>query len=398
MRDELHEADGLIFKGHRMIIPEAWRKDMLALTHESHLGAEKSKQRARAALYWPNMAKHIEDVVTRCPTCLRFRRSNRKEPMIPHPTPSKPWEKVAADIMTFRRRDYLLTVDYFSKYVEIPLLQDKTAQSVILALYIKSVFARHGIPEEIIADNMPFNSQAFRAFATEWGVKLTTTSPLYPQSNGLAERNVQTVKQLLRKADYEGRDPYLALLDHRATPITGLNASPAELLMGRAIRTKLPWPKHSKELPDHDLIRAQLHHRQLQQKKHYDRHDTSTEATDLSPGDVVRIQRDKEWEPALVTAKSTTPRSYIVQQNGRSLRRNRRSLHPTQEPIPGDTLQDVDWPEDQDSQQDKNSGSPNRSGSEENEQAPTYTTASGRPVRLPQRFKDYVLGNPDSNC
>ena len=48
------------------------------------------------------------------------------------------------------------------------------------------------------------------------------------------------MKQLLRKARQQGRDSYMALLDFRASAITGLKVSPAELLMGRQLKTKLP--------------------------------------------------------------------------------------------------------------------------------------------------------------
>ena len=60
------------------------------------------------------------------------------------------------------------------------------------------------------------------------------------QSNGQAERTIQTVKHILRKSD----DPYLALLSYRATPLPWCNLSPSELLMGRRLRTTLPQTTH----------------------------------------------------------------------------------------------------------------------------------------------------------
>ena len=81
-----------------------------------------------------------------------------------------------------------------------------------------------------MSDNMPFASCEFQAFAKEWRVKLTTSSPTYAQSNGQIEIFVSVVKQMLRKADEEGRDPYLALLAYRNTAVTGMSYSPAQML------------------------------------------------------------------------------------------------------------------------------------------------------------------------
>ena len=53
IRHDLSEAEGLIFKDHHLVIPTAMRRDMLNLIHESHLGIEKYKSRARAILFWP---------------------------------------------------------------------------------------------------------------------------------------------------------------------------------------------------------------------------------------------------------------------------------------------------------------------------------------------------------
>jgi len=58
-----------------------------------------------------------------------------------------------------------LVVDYYSKYPEVIPMQMKTAEATIVAL--KSVFARHGIPNKPIADNMPFSIKKFKQFADD---------------------------------------------------------------------------------------------------------------------------------------------------------------------------------------------------------------------------------------
>ena len=73
---------------------------------------------------------------------------------------------------------------------------------------LKSVFARHGIPEEYISDNGPqYSSQEMKEFALQYGFRHTTSSPHYPRGHGQAERAVKTVKSLLLDAE----DPFLWL-------------------------------------------------------------------------------------------------------------------------------------------------------------------------------------------
>ena len=60
--------------------------------------------------------------------------------------------------------------------------------------------------------------------------------PYYPQANHQAKRTVHTIKNLLQNA----KDPYMALLSCRATPMQWCNLSPAELLQGCRIRTDVP--------------------------------------------------------------------------------------------------------------------------------------------------------------
>ena len=249
--------------------------------------------------------------------------------MIAHKIPDGPFRKVAMDIMSFKGRDYLVVVDYYSKYPELALLENKTSECVIS--HVKSISARHGIPEEIVADNQPFGSYSFRQFAESWGITVTTSSPTYAQSNGQAERAVQTLKSLLKKADEEGRDPYIAMLEYRNTPISGLRYAPAQLAMSRLLRSKLPTTKAVLE-PRVVNAKQDLTDRQTRFKQDYDR--GATPLKPLKPGDVVRVQRKWGWDPAIVQRTHGSPRSYVIQHEGGELRRNRRHLRRTQEQPP----------------------------------------------------------------
>ena len=138
--------------------------------------------------------------------------------------------------------------------------------------------------------------------------------------------------------------------------------------------------------------------RQHRQKYYYDRQ--AQPMRQLEAGEVVRIQRDKQCEPAVVTRKHTASRSYIVTQNGRSLRRNRRFIHPTlgappdqnQEPALDDYLARVNTS----SQTDKPRPSTIDDKGEQTT-LETYRTSSGREVRRPKKLDDYVYDNGAKN-
>ena len=149
---------------------------------------------------------------------------------MPSNLPSYPWQKVGCDLFQFNNATYLLVVDYFSRYIEIaPLGKDLSSEKVIT--HLRSIFAHHGIAEELRSYNgLQFSSNAFAKFSDTYGFKHTTSSPHFPQSNGEAERAVQTIKGLLQKA----ADPYLALLAYHSTLLQH-GWSPGELSMGRKL-------------------------------------------------------------------------------------------------------------------------------------------------------------------
>ena len=331
IRHNLYSADNFIFMNRRLVIPTSMRSEILKSIHMGHMGIEKSKSRARACVYWPGMYNAIELEVKKCPTCNKNATANQKEPMLPHPVPSRPWEKLGLDYFTLGGKDYLLIVDYFSKYPEVLLMNSKTADVTIAKM--KSIFARHGIPNVVVADNMPFGSRAFQQFAKEWGFKVVTSSPTYPQSNGLAERNVQSIKRLFKKAREEGKDEMMALLELRNTPVAGLQESPAQLLMSRRLRSSLPMTAAMLKPQISKGVKAALEDRQARQKYYYDR--SAKSLPELKPNDVVRFPGNKSWEPAVVVSKHPSPRSYDIKTaQGTYLRRNRRHLRKTVELSP----------------------------------------------------------------
>ena len=327
VRENLCIADSLILLGDCLVIPASRQTKVLQSIHEGHLGIEKCKSRAKMCVYWPNINDSIEQLVKDCSVCNKFSRSNQKEPLLQHPVPMRPWEKIGADYFTIGTQDYLLIVDYFSKYSEVIPVTSKSADATVQVM--KTIFARHGISTSVIADNMPFNSKMFKQFASQWNFTLTTSSPHFPQSNGFAERNVQTIKSLFKKANEAGSDEYLALLEFRNTPVTGLSESPAQLSMGRRLRSSLPMISSTLKPTSADHVKEKLMERQVRQKGYYDR--SSKVLLPLKPKDSVRYKHGSIWKPAIVISNHTAPRSYIIQ--GMILRRNRCHLKRTNEHV-----------------------------------------------------------------
>lgn len=313
--DELFEKDGLLFKNDKLIVPKALRKEMINRLHYGHLGIEKTKNKARELLYWPGMSKEIEDAVQNCSTCLEFRKSNIKEPLIQHEIPNAPWIKLGTDLINFKGKDYLLIIDYFSKYVDIGYLPNISSESVINVL--KASFAKHGIPKLLYTDpGTQFTSVKFKDFIKKWDFEHKTSSAKHSQSNGMVERHIQTVKRSLKKAEQDNRDPYIVLLEYRNTPITPEIGSPNQLMFGRNVNGFVPTCNANykrKTNIDYDKIREKLRERQESQKLYYDQH--VKRLPDFDVGDQVRIQnaQNKLFDrKGVIISKPDKPRSYNV--------------------------------------------------------------------------------------
>lgn len=68
-------------------------------------------------------------------------------------------------------------------------MNNTNAKEVIMTL--KSMFARHGISMIVMSDSgPPFSSNEFKSFLIDWDITYQSSSPYYPQSNGLVERTV----------------------------------------------------------------------------------------------------------------------------------------------------------------------------------------------------------------
>ena len=140
---------------------------------------------------------YIKQFVENCRECAKVARP-RREPLLPTPLPDYPWQVVGSDLFELKGEHYLLVVDYFSRYPEVIKLSSTTSSNIIALL--KTIFARHGIPEVLRTDNSPkYAAKKFAVFVRTYGFQRLTSSPRFPQSNGQVERMVQTIKGMLKE-------------------------------------------------------------------------------------------------------------------------------------------------------------------------------------------------------
>ena len=321
LRHELCIHDNLLLGGSRIVIPASLRGEILSTLHTSHQGNVKCRERARQSVWWPRLSTQVEEMVQNCPTCAKH-HFNHAEPLIPTSLPDLPWQKVATDLYVRKEHTYILIVDYYLRYIETALLRDTTSEGVIQQL--KSIFARHGIPEQVISDNGPqFSSRAFSTFAKTYGFMHITSSPNFPQANGEAERAVKTVKNLLEKAE----DPYLAMLAYRSTPLQN-GYSPSELLMNRRLRSNVPMIRDllKPHIPKPQTLQRAEKKKMYRMKSDHDRRHDARDLTPLSPGTQVWVQ-DQLVYGNVVEQPESNPRSYMIETPRKVIRRNRRHLN-----------------------------------------------------------------------
>lgn len=138
----------------------------------------------------------------------------------------------------------------------------------------------------------------------------TTSSPHFPQSNGQAERGVQTVKRLMKNAD--PKDPYLT---YRSTPLPWCGLSPAELLMGRQIRSNIPQLAQTLTPQWSFLTKFRLANNDFKakQKTSYDARHRTRSLPEIPDDTDVWITTDGAHSSGRVVSKAHTPRSYLVE-------------------------------------------------------------------------------------
>ena len=313
-RDALISSNGLIYKGLSALVPSRAIPKIMSKLHIAHTGVEKMMLLAKDAVYWPTMRKDLTNYVDLCTVCQDYARSPWRPPPTDRLLPTKPWDTIAADLFHLHGKNYLLIVDYFSKYPIIHHLSNSTSCETIINK-IKDTLSLFGIPTILLTDNGPqFSAPLFATFASEWEFKHITSSPHYPQYNGFIERHVQTVKQILQKTI---GDPRKALLSWRNTPLDTKSPSPIQILFHQSTENNDTQYRNLQR-------RLQTQHRKLAP------HRRKQQPTILKPQQPVIIKKptNNTWTRGIISRILTDPHSYEVLGPTGLLRRTRHHIRP----------------------------------------------------------------------
>ena len=127
-------------------------------------------------------------------------------------------------------------------------------------LYIQEIVHLHGVPLSIISDRgAQFTAHFWRSFQKGLGTQVNLSTAFHPQTDGQAERTIQTVEDMLRAfvLDFKGSlDQYLPLIEfaYNNSFQASIQMAPYEALYGRKCRSPIGWF----ELREADLLGPNL--------------------------------------------------------------------------------------------------------------------------------------------
>ena len=161
-REALLIKSGLITCGNRIIVPREMRPEMLQYINKGHQGKERCLIQARNTVFWPKMMHDVQELIERCIICQEHGRSQpiigATQELLPFP-----WHTLATDIFYWKRMDFLIVADVFSKYFLVRILANSTSAAICAEL--ATIVTELGYPtsSEVTMDHatIPRNSSNF---------------------------------------------------------------------------------------------------------------------------------------------------------------------------------------------------------------------------------------------
>ena len=284
---------------------------MVQYIHKGHRGKERCLLRPRNTVFWSKMTYDIQQLIEKCMICQEHGKS---QPLIgtTQELPQFPWHTLATDLFYWKRMDFLIVVDVFSKCILVRKLPKST--SAAMCIKLSMIVTELGLPHIVRNDNSPcYNSKESQQFLQCYSITHQTSSPNHPRSNGFVERMVGVAKKLMDKAGKEGKLWISGLFDYRVKPKSGSIASLLLLMTHHTPREKsLPQLPSALGAPEmhqtqQDLIRRQGNNSKPERKYQ-----------ELLPGTPVCVQHRQNaiWEPAILVNQCAPNSYWIMQENG----------------------------------------------------------------------------------
>ena len=179
-----------------------------------------------------------------------------------------------------------------------------------IAHHMQVIFAAYGWPHTLVTDNGPcYTSKEFQMLMQSMSVNHITSSPHYPQSNGLAEKFVGIIKNLFHKAKEEGQSPYTTLMIYSNTPLNGTLQSPMQIVQGRQTCTDLPLSHATKvKMGINHAPRPNAEILCVEDKSH----SVPTHDIPIGQNVVYREPSDKRWYSTTIIQQLPEKRSYLI--------------------------------------------------------------------------------------
>ncbi|CAK1588892.1 unnamed protein product [Parnassius mnemosyne] len=325
-RYQLSYENGVLMRGHKVVIPASLQEFICKELHSSHFGVVKMKAEARKRLWFPGVDAALEQLAGACSVCAALRPAPPHAPLAPWPLPPHPFNRVHLDFLgPFNNFMYLIIVDAYSKWVECYNMNTSyNSKAVINRLY--DFMSRFGVPHTLVSDNgTSFTSQEFRSFCLQNGIKHILSPVYHPSSNGQAESFVKIVKKGLKGIILQSVNKKIVqekiskfLFDYRNSKNSTTNKSPAELVYGRALRSRLDLLNPFASSPaSTDLVKT-VEHNQLLQAHNY----KGTKRTELKINDKVWLTKNIDnkkfcWIEGIVKRKigNVMYKIYVPQYN-----------------------------------------------------------------------------------
>ncbi|MBW0469610.1 hypothetical protein O181_009325 [Austropuccinia psidii MF-1] len=195
-----------------------------------HMSEDRTKERVASTAWWPKWEQELSENINTCERCQKANRKyGKKYGLLKHiEEPKHPWETINMDWVTGLvpggKENFnacLIIVDMFSKSMRfLPCHKEDTAMDTAL-LFWNNIISTCGVPKIIISDrDLKFTSEFWTNLYNILGTKLAFSTAYHPQTDGLAERMIKTMEDILRGfcaygmeyKDHEGYTHYCVTL------------------------------------------------------------------------------------------------------------------------------------------------------------------------------------------